>query len=671
MSAADSPLASPLPRTSSLSSSSANAQHQSTSRSVTPATPIAPNSSSGTGSGSNSSNGGEAAATGQYPTRIGLSEEAFKNVVHGGSRPKTIQVSPDIFKDSSLRNDLVRLIIQYLQDEGYSISQMVLQDEANTKLNEQRADQSHVKRMRKAILDGDWPEVEKLCTRGIFSGHSSFLHAIYRQQFLEMVERSEYQNAFSFLTKRLKPLEHVNPDEFKDMCYVLTAKSVQDAPSFSTWEGSAARRKLVKHFQTLLDYEVTSSSLVQVPPTRLLELLRQAIAYQIEFSRYHPKVIPKIETLMQDYTSFVLPNACRTTLKGHTDSVKCVDWCGDEGLRIVSGSSDNTVRLWWTETGQCLGVLRGHLGRVWDVCASRDGNMVASASADGTVRIWNVSHEDLHLPVAASASSAALSAAGSQHLTGTSPVPAPAIDVAPYVDPSSLHERDPEVVQTFNLCRSVLSGTGGDLYSVKIHPGGNHVAFGGYDKVVHLYDLRSSTSAKTFVGHELSVSCVSFNSYGNLVISGSKDRTVRFWDIGSGLCVHTFSGGLGEVTSVESSSSGSQLVVAFKDNSNRLFDLRMMRPVRRFRGHQNTSKSFIRAGFGPTQDLIASGSEEGSIHIWDLKSGNVLQRLEGHSGVVYSARWNARQSLIASCSDDYTVKTWWYDDTRPVFIDNN
>ncbi|KJE94136.1 WD-repeat protein [Capsaspora owczarzaki ATCC 30864] len=616
MSAADSPLASPLPRTSSLSSSSANAQHQSTSRSVTPATPIAPNSSSGTGSGSNSSNGGEAAATGQYPTRIGLSEEAFKNVVHGGSRPKTIQVSPDIFKDSSLRNDLVRLIIQYLQDEGYSISQMVLQDEANTKLNEQRADQSHVKRMRKAILDGDWPEVEKLCTRGIFSGHSSFLHAIYRQQFLEMVERSEYQNAFSFLTKRLKPLEHVNPDEFKDMCYVLTAKSVQDAPSFSTWEGSAARRKLVKHFQTLLDYEVTSSSLVQVPPTRLLELLRQAIAYQIEFSRYHPKVIPKIETLMQDYTSFVLPNACRTTLKGHTDSVKCVDWCGDEGLRIVSGSSDNTVRLWWTETGQCLGVLRGHLGRVWDVCASRDGNMVASASADGTVRIWNV-------------------------------------------------------VQTFNLCRSVLSGTGGDLYSVKIHPGGNHVAFGGYDKVVHLYDLRSSTSAKTFVGHELSVSCVSFNSYGNLVISGSKDRTVRFWDIGSGLCVHTFSGGLGEVTSVESSSSGSQLVVAFKDNSNRLFDLRMMRPVRRFRGHQNTSKSFIRAGFGPTQDLIASGSEEGSIHIWDLKSGNVLQRLEGHSGVVYSARWNARQSLIASCSDDYTVKTWWYDDTRPVFIDNN
>jgi hypothetical protein len=35
---------------------------------------------------------------------------------------------------------------------------------------------------------------------------------------------------------------------------------------------------------------------VKIPPVRLLTLLRQAVAYQIEFSRYHPKIIPKIQT---------------------------------------------------------------------------------------------------------------------------------------------------------------------------------------------------------------------------------------------------------------------------------------------------------------------------------------------------------------------------------------
>lgn len=35
---------------------------------------------------------------------------------------------------------------------------------------------------------------------------------------------------------------------------------------------------------------------VFVPPHRLLGLLRQAVAYQIEFARYHPRIAPKVAT---------------------------------------------------------------------------------------------------------------------------------------------------------------------------------------------------------------------------------------------------------------------------------------------------------------------------------------------------------------------------------------
>ena len=75
-----------------------------------------------------------------------------------------------------------------------------------------------------------------------------------------------------------------------------------------------------------------------IPPNRLLTLLRQAVAYQIEFSRYHPKVAPAVNSLLENYTSFVIPNASSRTLTGHRKNVKCVEFIGEEGREIVSGS---------------------------------------------------------------------------------------------------------------------------------------------------------------------------------------------------------------------------------------------------------------------------------------------------------------------------------------------
>ena len=57
------------------------------------------------------------------------------------------------------------MILQYLQDEGYSTSFLTVQDEANVKLAKQQSQRSQLKRARKAILEGDWIEVEKLTRR--------------------------------------------------------------------------------------------------------------------------------------------------------------------------------------------------------------------------------------------------------------------------------------------------------------------------------------------------------------------------------------------------------------------------------------------------------------------------------------------------------------------------
>ena len=59
--------------------------------------------------------------------------------------------------------------------------------------------------------------------------------------------------------------------------------------------------------------------------------------------------------------------------------------------RIVSGSSDETLKVWDAASGDELLTLRGHDGRVECVAFSPDGNQVVSGSHDMTLKIWDVS----------------------------------------------------------------------------------------------------------------------------------------------------------------------------------------------------------------------------------------------------------------------------------------
>ena len=58
--------------------------------------------------------------------------------------------------------------------------------------------------------------------------------------------------------------------------------------------------------------------------------------------------------------------------------------------RIVSGSYDDTLRLWDADTGQPIGApLTGHTDVVNSVAFSPDGTRIASGSGDKTVRLWD------------------------------------------------------------------------------------------------------------------------------------------------------------------------------------------------------------------------------------------------------------------------------------------
>lgn len=191
--------------------------------------------------------------------------------------------------------------------------------------------------------------------------------------------------------------------------------------------------------------------------------------------------------------------------------MKALAWVGLEGRRLASGSSDGTVRLWWTSTARQETVLE-HGSRVWDVASTESGDMVASAGGDSHVKIWDTNTKS---------------------------------------------------------CKATLGGkaTTGDVYSVCFSGTSQFVLTGGYDKIVRLYDLTSSSLVKTFTGHGLGVTSVTFDPAARLAVTASKDCSVRLWDLNSGLCVRTVHGHLGECTSVELSESGREMLTASKDNS--------------------------------------------------------------------------------------------------------
>jgi len=212
-------------------------------------------------------------------------------------------------------------------------------------------------------------------------------------------------------------------------------------------------------------------------------------------------------------------------LRGHTGLVLSVVFSPD-GSRVISGSSDKTIRVVDSRTGElAMQPLTGHTGLVLSVSISADGSRIVSGSSDNTVRIWSaLTGEPVMQPFRGHTSSVLfvmISADGSRVISGSLGGTILTWDIQTTGEPAPL----PVNLDTKPAILAIFS----------ISADGSRVVSGLSDNTICVWDIRTGELVMPPLrGHADAVSCIAVSADGNRIVSGSKDGTTRIWDISKG-----------------------------------------------------------------------------------------------------------------------------------------
>ncbi|KAM6949132.1 uncharacterized protein FYW47_015519 [Aplochiton taeniatus] len=320
-------------------------------------------------------------------------------------------------------------------------------------------------------------------------------------------------------------------------------------------------------------------------------------------------------------------------LTGHDDHViTCLQFSGDI---IVSGSDDNTLKVWSALTGQCLRTLSGHSGGVW--CSQMTDSVVISGSTDRTLRIWEVlTGECVHTLYGHTSTVRCLSLHGDRVVSGSRDATLRVWDVQS------------------GACLHVLSGHVAAVRCVQYD--GQRVVSGGYDHLVKVWDPQTETCLHTLQGHTNRVYSLQFD--GVTVVSGSLDTSIRVWDVASGGCVHTLTGHQSLTSGMELRDN--LLVSGNADSTVKVWDIRTGQCLHTLQGpnkHQSAVTCLQFCG-----GLVLSSSDDGTVKLWDLQTGAWLRdvvRLSsgGAGGVVWRIRASHTRLVCAAGSRNGTEET--------------
>ena len=216
------------------------------------------------------------------------------------------------------------------------------------------------------------------------------------------------------------------------------------------------------------------------------------------------------------------------------------------------------------------------------------------------------------------------------------------IPVTPFTDLTLLH---------------ALSISKGPISTLSFSETGDWVGLSSATGQILIWDWRAETYVLKQQSHLLETTSVSFSPDGSAVATGSKDGQVKLWGVSSGFCVATFTEHSAPVTALAFSSKD-VVISASYDGSVRAFDLRKYRNFRTMVGPP-PRRQFACVAVDEMGDLVAAGCRESfEVIVWSLRTGQILELLNGHKGPVSGVWFRPRRGTLATSSWDRTVRLW-------------
>jgi len=331
--------------------------------------------------------------------------------------------------------------------------------------------------------------------------------------------------------------------------------------------------------------------------------------------------------------------------KWHEDKKqKLIDFTWVRALRPVDVLSDNSNQK----------VLRNHAGAVWSISISPDGMSIVSGGFDGTVRLWSVetgcelNHQHLH----------------NKPVTMVQYSPDGQVICSSSRD-GSMRFWGADSLDELSLIRIENK----EIWAIAFMPDSKRIACGTDKGEIYIYLIKSHTLDSTFneahSDYENHVNTLLVSADGKKLIAGigsaNTERTeaslsgIWYWELSNSPCVGNRIG---------RNEEGNYCVTAISPNSENLAI-----------GNQNMkvgnlgiepsllpiseNNDWIRAiAYSSDGILIAFSGDNPTIHIWDTQTKSVRYNLEGHTERVECLSFFPDSHRIVSSSDDASIRIW-------------
>lgn len=284
------------------------------------------------------------------------------------------------------------------------------------------------------------------------------------------------------------------------------------------------------------------------------------------------------------------------TFTGHTQGISCVQF---DDTRIVSGSSDKTIKVWDIRTNSPWSVMSlvGHSGTVR--CLHLEGNRLVSGSMDCTIKVWDLSSHSTWSSIA---------------------------------------------------CKVTMTGHRDTVRCLQVDD--EKVVSGSYDKTLKVWDLRTGECKLTLCGHEGAVLCVQYDR--SKILSGSADKTIKIWSFVPGVCINTLHGHHDAVTCLQFDTW--RIVSGSLDRTIKFWNLATGHCLSTLDWMKSEGHTGVIRCLQADRWRIVSAGDDKTLKVWSLESGQRLVTLKNHTDGVTCLQFN--DFVIVSGSYDKTVKLW-------------